>query len=342
MHTHSPSARVVAEPVELDSSRPRDGHSSSSPHLAWPFGKGERPYLPSLSGKDVLLAFDDSPEAESAARVVDAIATQLHAKVNVVSVVDTSPVPIPFPLDDALALVHERPHGTIHREREYRVRARLSVILSRPIDWPASIDLGIPAAAIARRGFDTKAALVVMGLRHHGRVDRAVHHETALSVMRKAAGPVLGVAVGAAGLPKSALVAMDFSRESVQAAATAATLMAPGGRMTFAYVQSTSMEYPDGTPENVIRSLGVESAFERLERAFASAVLRVDHIVLHRATAGMPSSLLLEMAESGGVDLLVAGSARHGRLDRVLLGSVSADLVRDGRYSVLVVPPSND
>ncbi len=339
MPTHSPSAAVPVAPVQLDRSLAPSARSSS-PRLEWPFGDGERPYPPSLSGKAVLLAFDDSAEAQSAARVVDAIVTQLHAKVSVVSVVDTTPVPIPFPLDAAIAMGYEKPGGTIHRERERKTRARLSTILGRPIQWSTSIELGIPSDAIARQASRARAELVVMGLRRHGRVDRALHDETALSVMRKATGPVLGVAAGTVDLPISALVAMDFSRASVRAAAAAVTLVAAGGRMTFAYVESM-MEPSPGSSEGVVHSLGLEAAFERLERAFASDGLRMDHVVLHHATSGMPSSLLLDFAE-GGYDLLVAGSARHGRLDRVLLGSVSADLVRDGQYSVLIVPPDHD
>jgi nucleotide-binding universal stress UspA family protein len=38
--------------------------------------------------------------------------------------------------------------------------------------------------------------------------------------------------------------------------------------------------------------------------------------------------------------LIAAGSARPSRVDRWLLGSVSTDLIRDGRCSVLVVPPA--
>ena len=40
-----------------------------------------------------------------------------------------------------------------------------------------------------------------------------------------------------------------------------------------------------------------------------------------------------------GAPLVAAGSVRYGRLDRWLLGSVSTALVRDGRLSVLSVPP---
>ena len=170
--------------------------SSVHPSLEWPFGGSERPYASSLASRTVLLAFDDSAEAESAARVVDALATRLNATASVVSIIDTTPVPIPFPLDVAIGMDDEIAGPLIHAEREREVRGRLSRLLKHPIEWPTAIELGVPSDAIVREAARVKAALVVMGLRRHGRVDRAVHDETALSVMRKATGPVLGVAAG--------------------------------------------------------------------------------------------------------------------------------------------------
>jgi nucleotide-binding universal stress UspA family protein len=108
--------------------------------------------------------------------------------------------------------------------------------------------------------------------------------------------------------------------------------------MTLAYVESM-MEYPPGSSEAVLHALGLDAAFERLTTELASDALRIDHVILHHSKPGSPSRILLEYAEGARVDLLVAGSARHGRLDRILLGSVSAELVRVGQYSTLVVPP---
>ena len=51
------------------------------------------------------------------------------------------------------------------------------------------------------------------------------------------------------------------------------------------------------------------------------------------------AELLLECADAASIELIAAGSGRPSRVDRWLLGSVSTDLIRDGRYSVLVVPP---
>ena len=308
--------------------------------LAWPFGVAARPYSPSISGRPVLLAFDTSPQAAAAARLVHAIAQQLHSTVQVVSVVDTTPVPIPYPLDLAIALHGEVADGVVHREHALGLSEALRAAVGTPVDWPSAIELGEPVSVIARRAERTRAALIVMGLRRHHLVDRAMHDETTLSVMRAATRPVLGVAEGLTGLPTRSLVAMDFSPGSVHAAATTATLMARGGTMTLAFVESMR-EYDLESSNGVIHTLGMAAAFAELTRALERSDLRVDHVILHHATPGSPSSILLEHAEGQGFDLLAAGSARHGRLDRILLGSVSAELVRDSRHSVLIVPPSH-
>jgi len=56
-------------------------------------------------------------------------------------------------------------------------------------------------------------------------------------------------------------------------------------------------------------------------------------------------SSLLAFAEREHCDLLAVGGEAHGLVDRMLLGSVRTDLLRDARYPVLVVPhekPGND
>ncbi len=51
---------------------------------------------------------------------------------------------------------------------------------------------------------------------------------------------------------------------------------------------------------------------------------------------------MLDYAEGMGIDLIAAGSDRHSGVDLWLMGSVSADLVRDGRRTVLIVPPGSE
>jgi nucleotide-binding universal stress UspA family protein len=308
--------------------------------LGWPFGTGSTPHSLSISGQPVVLAFHASPEGAAAARVAGAIARRLHATVQVVSVVDATPVPIPYPLDIAIPLDGEAANGPAHRDHALGLSDALQSAVGAPVTWPSAIELGKPVAVIARRAERARAALIVMGLRRHHLVDRVTHDETTLSVMRTAATPVLGVATGMTGLPTSSLVAMDFGPASVHAAAAAATLMAAGGTMTLAFVESM-LEHDLESSDGVIHTLGITAAFAALVRVLERPDLRVDHVILHHSKPATPSAILLEHADERGFDLLAAGSARHGRLDRILLGSVSAELVRDGRYSVLIAPPAH-
>jgi nucleotide-binding universal stress UspA family protein len=57
-----------------------------------------------------------------------------------------------------------------------------------------------------------------------------------------------------------------------------------------------------------------------------------------RALSGVPGPAIVEACEEAGADLLVAGSRGYGPVRRVLLGSVSTQLVHQAHCPVLVVP----
>jgi len=57
-----------------------------------------------------------------------------------------------------------------------------------------------------------------------------------------------------------------------------------------------------------------------------------------RALSGVPGAAIVEACEEAGADLLVAGSRGYGPLKRVLLGSVSTQLMHQAPCPVLVVP----
>ncbi len=85
--------------------------------------------------------------------------------------------------------------------------------------------------------------------------------------------------------------------------------------------------------------MGVQAGFARLARELADDGIAFDHVVLRTVQPQSPAQALLEYADEMGADLITAGSVQHSRLDRWMVGSVSGELVRDGRRSVLVVPP---
>lgn len=285
----------------------------------------------------MLLAMDGSTAAAAAANVALALATTFHAQIHVVSVIDTRGAPIPPPLDLAFTLGSEFAGDGVHHAQMKTVRAAVSAATSAPIDWPVRIVMGTPAGAIVHEAKRLGAALVIVGLRPHGRLARATNDETVLNVIRNAQCAVLAVVPGTTGLPTRALAAIDFSPSSMAAARMARDLLRDDATLTLGYVSSAGGHLSDDG-ESVIHELGVESGFTQVAQDLARPRITIDHVVLNHALPSAPAEVLLDYADGAHTELIAAGSARAGRLDRWMMGSVSTDLVRDGRYSLLIVP----
>jgi len=291
-----------------------------------------------LAGRPVLLATDGSPASAGATFVAKALAAELNARAHTVVVLDSRGSPIPPPLDAALQLTDAVVGPGVHAEQEAAVRRGLAATLGEDVDWPVRMGLGTPASAIVREASRINAAMVVMGLRRHGRADRVLNDETTLNVIRTAPCPVFGVTPELRHLPKRVLAAIDFSSASLSAASVARGLVPSGGRLVLAYVPPLAL-YPSDDGEGVIHELGVQAGFERASRELGTDGLTIDSVVLHHELKRQVSDLLIEYAGTTSADVIAAGSARLSRVDRWMLGSVSTDLVRDGRHSVLIVPP---
>jgi nucleotide-binding universal stress UspA family protein len=318
------------------STDPRSVRQSRQDDATDPSNQLDRPL--DLSGRAVLLATDGSPGALAAARVAHELALKYHAVVHVVSVVDPRSTPMPSPLYVAFEMGDAGAIAETHRAQEGAVRTRLARALGTTVDWPVRVMFGTPAASIVQEANHLDAALVLLGLRPHSRVERAVHDETALNVMRTASCPVLGVVAAMRALPARVLAAVDFGDGSLLAARAARAMIAANAKLVLAYVQPTNgFLFDEG--EARIHDLGVCASFVKLRERFAGDDVHLDHVVLHSGASQSPAQALLEYADEIGCDLITAGSLRHSRLDRWMVGSVSAELVRDGRRSVLIVPP---
>jgi nucleotide-binding universal stress UspA family protein len=292
----------------------------------------------SLTSDAVLLATDGSPTSAGATSVAQALVEELHARIHTLVVLAARGAPVPPPLDAALQLMDEVVGPGVHAEQEQAVRLGLAATLGHSVDWPVRMGVGAPAAAIVREARRINAAMIVMGLRSHGRADRVLNDETTLNVIRTAPCPVFGVVPELRRLPTRVLAAVDFSSASMSATRVVRALIPRQGKLTLAYVPPSAM-YPPDDGEGVIHSLGVQAGFERASRELDGDGISIDHVVLHHELRQQVSELLLEYADSAAVDVIATGSARLSRVDRWMLGSVSTDLVRAGRFSVLVVPP---
>ena len=53
---------------------------------------------------------------------------------------------------------------------------------------------------------------------------------------------------------------------------------------------------------------------------------------------GDPSQVVLEDADEHRIDLLIIGKRKHGRLERLFVGSTAQDLIKHSKRPVLVMP----
>jgi nucleotide-binding universal stress UspA family protein len=291
-----------------------------------------------LAGRPVLLATDGSPAARSATLFASILADRFEARIHVITVVDTSSAALPPPLDRALEMADAAGGQGLHVKQLEELRQLVSDTTRRSCDWPALVTLGIPAHDIVKEAKRVGAVLLVLGLRRHGVLDRAINDETVLGVMRSAACPVFGVSTEMAGLPQRIIAAVDFSSTSLEAACAASAVAGDESSLVLTYVPPT-IPYLPGDGESVIHELGTQAAFDHIVAELTRPGLSIEHVVLPHELSHTVPKLLLEYAQERHADLITAGSARHSRLDRWMIGSVSTDLVRDGRRSVLIVPP---
>ncbi|HEU4563396.1 MAG TPA: universal stress protein [Gemmatimonadaceae bacterium] len=284
----------------------------------------------------VLLATDGRPAADAACRLAQALATQRGATVEVLTV-----------YEPRLALLEELVEATDDGAGEatelyYGVYTQLRRTSTRATVWPIRLEVGRPADTIARVARECGADLILVGLARHRPLDRLLGNETALQITRRARVPVLVVAPTLAGLPREALIALDFQPASVRSARAALALMDDMGTAHLAYVR-TGMESV-GVPAG-----GVDEEISRLLLAAsdglgATRTVRMEPVVL----TGDPARSLMAFADCTGasgqpaVDLIVTGTHHRTPLERLAFGSVATKLLRAGCCSMLITPDALD
>jgi nucleotide-binding universal stress UspA family protein len=200
-----------------------------------------------------------------------------------------------------------------------------------------------PARALEEIAARLQASLIVIGSTHRGRWQRVLPGGTGEHLLEEAQRPI---AIAPRGFCerdheqlRSVACAFDGAPESRRALAYAAEL-AGGVGARLAVVRATD---PPGAVDATLAldELGAAAAhrlrvrpMEELRRVVAELdpALEADATLLY----GDPAAELVRM--SVVVDLLVLGSRGLGPVRGVLLGSVSARVIRDSACPVIVVP----
>lgn len=288
----------------------------------------------------ILVASDGSRGSEGALRTGLALAREQGRDVEVVAVLQPFPrYPVgglaPFPEGYAL-------YETIQAESlKLAVSEQLRGLGDDAAGWPMSVEVGNPAATIARHAHERGAGLIVVGAGQRVPLDRWLGNETALKVVRLATVPVLVVPHTAADLPRRALVATDFSDHSLRAARAAAEVLGERPHVFLAHMMWAAVEVEPFPSLEEWRSTYRRAAEARLEEIAAELRAGRPLDVECLVAEGDPAQELLGLASRLNVDVIAAGSHGFGFLGRLLLGSVSTRLIRGASCSVLVAPPES-
>jgi nucleotide-binding universal stress UspA family protein len=209
-----------------------------------------------------------------------------------------------------------------------------------------------PHWTLLRKAVDWRADLIVVG--SHGRsalarvllgsVSQQVLHHAPCSV--RIARGATSAATGPAGRgdrPVRLVLGVDGSVDSATAASAVGARAWPAGTevlvvgvldwytllgsLEFAHTGNTDDEATDHVLPRLARC--VEAVGNDLRRSGLLATTRL--------TAGDPKRVLLHEAERVGADCVFLGARGHSRLERILIGSVSASVAARAHCSVEVV-----
>ena len=286
--------------------------------------------------KTILAATDGTPAARGALRFAQALAMEKGWRVHVLGVVE------PVPVLDAgfmVALPEMEVYESRREAMRQEVAGQVEAVAGARDAWPVSIQAGVPGTRIVQHAEELEADVIAMGLGRHGPMDRVFGTETALQVLRVSHLPVLAVPETTEALPRSVLLAVDFSMFSRRAAIVSAELLQAPAEIHLVHVLS-GMEFLPTISEQW-RDDYQEEVLERLTDLSTELEAVPGCETRFHVLEGEPSHQILTFAKGKNIDMLAAGSHGHSFVGRLMMGSVSTRLVRASDVPVLVVPPTD-
>ena len=292
-------------------------------------------FRPGTSFK-LLLAIENDDNARAAIRVTDA----LTARGAVPTAIRATEVMVPVAgTPDSMMFYAEAVLGEdFHEIQAHSLRALIESTLGDARPWPIMSVTGDPALCITEEAESQNSELLVMGIHQHGAFEQAIGENTATRVMGRAAVPVLGVRPELSGLPRRIMVPTDFGNASREAAHIAANLADPGGCVILVHASLPSPIIDEGDEGlALIQREGIEHAFLHLtEEISEGKSIRVETV----SRTGDAGAQLMAAAALTSPDLIAIASQRHHFITRLILGSVTRKLVREGSWPMLVTPPA--
>lgn len=205
------------------------------------------------------------------------------------------------------------------------------------------VEMDAPHQVLLNAAQRVSADLLVVGATRSGRLGRLLG-STADRVTRQASCPVLVVRGDLALPPARVLVPVDLSDLSADALVCGLALLerVSGDAAAQMEVEALHVLEPDKEPRpEVVTEAEAQAARRRkLVEFLAEHGAQVAPEIEPVVTAGEAREKILRRIEEKPVDLVLLSTHGRGGFERLILGSVAAEVVREAPVSVLLVPPS--
>lgn len=280
----------------------------------------------------VVVGVDGSPESAAAAaagwRLAEAAGVRcylVHATSDVRSALELAGTGLS--LDDLQLAMLARARSEIVAGLEDRVPPWVLEGLT--------VRAGRATAILAEVVEDTKAGLVVLGGKHHSTLNRWLGGSTVQHVVRRLSVPLLVTAGDLHPRPR-VLVAVDLSYAALPTldeAVDFARLL--GGPLRALHAIEPIPNLPEVPFPVDVGDFEARSR-EQLDQRVWPALPVPDHHKVVRL--GIALDVIAEEAAAWRADVIVVGSHGKGWIDRLVIGSVTEDLLNDLPTAVLVIP----
>jgi nucleotide-binding universal stress UspA family protein len=277
----------------------------------------------------ILIASDASTSAALAMTTGRMLSTATELPVQVLSVIEpvSSLAPAPMLVGMPAGIDETRIEERLNDVREQRSAA------GGDASWSIEVRLGEVAPTIARVAKERSARLIVMGLNHHGTVDRVLGGDTVFDVVRLGETPVLVASEPLNRPPRVIVVGVDFSALSIRAAQLAVNTF-PAATDVYLVHVAPSIDVTINGWHDLEYAKVARDGFAEVVRSLDGCTARVHTVEL----TGRRERELARFARGLRADMLVVGSYRRGLFRRLASGTVAARVLRSAPCPVLIVP----
>jgi nucleotide-binding universal stress UspA family protein len=287
----------------------------------------------------ILFATDGSRDAKAAETFVGRLPLRQRPGARVVTVIEPPPAPHELP---GLQAYHD---ALAADGRRLVDEARAGLARWMPVE--TAVLAGVPADEIVREARDWAADLVVVGARGLGVLDAWLLGSVSLAVARRVDCAVL-VVKGDGSRLGQVVVGLDGSEESLHAGRFVAEWPLDARHSVRLLGVVEPVRFPSTVPLLVRRQIAaavreidndrrseLTKALDQVAPLFEAHGVEVSRETLD----GHPAEVLAAAAAEPATDLVVVGARGLGGVKRLLLGSVSENVLRAARCPVLIVKP---